>query len=71
MHGVQAAHAVGMRCIAIPSIPQPLDLGFATADLLVAGGDVNVKAKTCERLGFAGRGEGIVAEAVVLISHGS
>lgn len=41
------------------------------ADLLVAGGDVNVKAKTCERLGFAGRGEGIVAEAVVLIAHGS
>src|SRR5690606_35402523 len=24
------------------------------ADLLVAAGDVNVKAKTCERLGFAG-----------------
>ena len=39
------------------------------ADLQVAGGDVNVKAKTCERLGFAGRGEGIVAEAVVLITH--
>ncbi len=41
------------------------------ADLLVAGGDVNVKAKTCERLGFAGRGEGVVAEAVVLISNES
>jgi len=41
------------------------------ADLLVAGGDVNVKAKTCERLGFAGRSEGIVAEAVVLVTHGS
>lgn len=40
------------------------------ADLLVAGGDVNVKAKTSEHLGYAGRGEGIVAEAVVLISHG-
>lgn len=41
------------------------------ADLLVAAGDVNVKAKTCERLGFAGRGEGVVAEAVVLISNES
>ncbi|MBW7903336.1 MAG: 2-C-methyl-D-erythritol 2,4-cyclodiphosphate synthase [Rhodocyclaceae bacterium] len=41
------------------------------ADLLVAPGDVNVKAKTCERLGFAGRGEGIVAEAAVLISNES
>ncbi|MBI2307655.1 MAG: 2-C-methyl-D-erythritol 2,4-cyclodiphosphate synthase [Rhodocyclales bacterium] len=41
------------------------------ADLLVAGGAVNVKAKTCERLGFAGRGEGIVAEAAVLISNES
>ncbi|MFC5301330.1 2-C-methyl-D-erythritol 2,4-cyclodiphosphate synthase [Azospira restricta] len=39
------------------------------ADLQVAAGAVNVKAKTCERLGFAGRGEGIVAEAAVLISN--
>ena len=37
-HGVEAAHAAGMRCIAIPSIPEPLDPAFATADLLVAGG---------------------------------
>ncbi len=40
------------------------------ADLKVSGGDVNVKAKTTERLGFTGRGEGIAAEAVVLIDHG-
>ena len=51
-----------------PYIPAMIE--NIAADLLVAGGDVNVKAKTCERLGFAGRGEGIVAEAVVLISHG-
>ena len=28
-----------------------------------------IKAKTAEKLGFAGRGEGIVAEAVVLIDR--
>ncbi len=37
------------------------------ADLGIAIDDVNVKAKTAERLGAVGRGEGIVAEAVVLI----
>lgn len=39
------------------------------ADLGVSADEVNIKAKTAERLGFVGRGEGIVAEAVVLISH--
>ncbi len=37
------------------------------ADLGIAPGSVNVKGKTAERLGFTGRGEGIAAEAVVLL----
>jgi 2-C-methyl-D-erythritol 2,4-cyclodiphosphate synthase len=35
----------------------------------VAENCVNVKAKTAEKLGFVGRGEGIVAEAVVLLTQ--
>ena len=37
------------------------------ADLGIAQAQVNVKAKTAERLGFIGRGEGIAAEAVALL----
>jgi 2-C-methyl-D-erythritol 2,4-cyclodiphosphate synthase len=37
------------------------------ADLGIAADAVNIKGKTNERLGFEGRGEGIVAQAVALL----
>ena len=48
-----------------PYIPKMVSA--IAADLQIAEGNVNVKAKTAERLGFVGRSEGIAAEAVVLI----
>ena len=48
-----------------PHLPQ-MATNIAS-DLRVTVDRVNVKAKTAERLGFVGRGEGIAAEAVVLI----
>jgi 2-C-methyl-D-erythritol 2,4-cyclodiphosphate synthase len=38
------------------------------ADLGVPPVDINIKAKTTEHLGFVGRGEGIAAEAIVLLA---
>jgi 2-C-methyl-D-erythritol 2,4-cyclodiphosphate synthase len=39
------------------------------ADLGIAAACINVKGKTTERLGLTGRGEGIAAQAVVLLTR--
>jgi 2-C-methyl-D-erythritol 2,4-cyclodiphosphate synthase len=45
----------------------PAMIANLSADLGLERGKVNVKAKTAERLGAIGRGEGIAAEAIALL----
>ncbi|MDT8364079.1 MAG: 2-C-methyl-D-erythritol 2,4-cyclodiphosphate synthase [Nitrosomonas sp.] len=49
-----------------PHIPRMIE--YIAQDLALPSSAINIKAKTAEKLGFIGRGEGIVAEAVCLIA---
>ncbi|MCA3140588.1 MAG: 2-C-methyl-D-erythritol 2,4-cyclodiphosphate synthase [Betaproteobacteria bacterium] len=76
-HACELVRAAGWRvanadCTIIAQAPRMAPHVVAmvaniAADLRLAPHEVNVKAKTTERLGFTGRGEGIAAEAVVLL----
>ena len=46
----------------------PIMVANIALDLAIPPGDINIKAKTAEKLGVVGRGEGIVAEVICLIA---
>jgi 2-C-methyl-D-erythritol 2,4-cyclodiphosphate synthase len=50
-----------------PHIPSMVN--NIAADLGLPSSQINIKATTTERLGYTGRGEGIAAEAVVLLNR--
>lgn len=65
---------VNVDCTIIAQAPRmaphtPAMAANIATDLGLAPDRVNVKAKSTERLGFTGRGEGIAAEAVALVKR--
>jgi 2-C-methyl-D-erythritol 4-phosphate cytidylyltransferase/2-C-methyl-D-erythritol 2,4-cyclodiphosphate synthase len=66
--------ALNVDCTVVAQAPRlaahvPAMVAAISADLALAPACVNVKAKTAERLGYAGRGEGISAQAVVMLGR--
>ena len=76
---LQRVRAAGWRpanvdCTVVAQAPKlaphvPAMVEAIAADLGLPASSVNVKAKTSERLGYTGRGEGISAQAVVMLAR--